>query len=343
MKRTTIKNVALHAGVSTATVSRVFSGESTVATLIADKVRTSATLLNYRPSMMARSLTSSQTNLIALVVGRLHNPFDAELVEALSQQLQNSDKRLLVVPADYAENDPAAMVALDYQVDGVIVAAGHLSKSSAERFLQLGVPVIIYGRTLDAPGVDCIIADNLNASRLIGQQFKRHGVKRALFVRHLRDTFSDEERERGLSEGLGKDIDLDVLRCSKATARESALSAFSKTELPQAIYCANDVLAFGVIEAAIQLGIKIPEDIMIVGFDDIDMAASPFFSLTTFRQRPSDISSWIVARLSERLKNPELPVTVQRIPAQLVLRGSTPNSKTIGGNAALHITKKDET
>jgi DNA-binding LacI/PurR family transcriptional regulator len=341
MKRTTIKNVARHAGVSTATVSRVFSKEPSVSVDIASRVRASAELLDYRPSMMARSLTGSQTNLVALVVGRLHNPFDAELVESLSEQLHANGQRLLVVPADYGENNPAAMVALDYQVDGVIVAAGHLSASSAERFVQLGVPVIVYGRTLDVPGVDCVIADNITSSRMVGQQFRRHDVKRTLFVRHVRETFSDDERECGLREGLGESVNLDILRCTKATARECMLNVLAGSTPPQAVYCANDVLAFGVIEAAVQLGFHIPEDVMVVGFDDVDMAASPFFSLTTLRQVPEDIARWIVLRLAERLENQALKVVVHRLPAQLVLRNSTPDSIRIGGSAVQKISRKD--
>ena len=340
MKRSTIKTVALHAGVSIATVSRVFSGEPSVSNDITEKVRNSAALLQYRPSMMARSLTSSQTNLVALVVGRLHNPFDAALVEELSAQLSCNGKRLLVMPADYGENDPASMVALDYQVDGVIVAAGHLSENSAERFVQLGVPIILYGRTLDAPGVDCIVADNFGAARIIGQLFKRCGVKRALFVRHVRDTFSDAERERGFSVGMGADTTLEVVKCTKATSRVVALDVLSGLSRPNAIFCANDVLAFGVMEAAVQLDLKIPDDLMIVGFDDIDMAASPFFSLTTLRQVPSEIAGWIVTRLLERLKKPELAVTIHRMPAQLVLRGSTRGSDKIGGAASTGSSRK---
>jgi DNA-binding LacI/PurR family transcriptional regulator len=106
------------------------------------------------------------------------------------------------------------------------------------------------------------------------------------------------------------------------------------------MFCANDVLAFGVMEAAVQLDLRIPDDIMIAGFDDIDMAASPFFNLTTLRQVPSEIAGWIVARLSKRLKNPGLAVTVHRISAQLVLRGSTRGSNRIGGTAPTVSPKK---
>ena len=331
MKRPTIKDVAKHASVSTATVSRVFSKEPSVAASIAAKVRASAGVLNYRPSVIARSLTNSRTNLVALVVGRLDNPFDAHLVGSLSKQLYEIGQRLLVVPADYGENDPAAMVALDYQVDGIVVAAGHLSKASAERFVQVGVPVILYGRTMEAPGVDCIVADNAGAAQLLGRQFRRFGVRRALYVRHIQETFSDGERESGFKEGMGEKAAVQVLRCSNESARDASLNFLSDGNPPQAVFCTNDVLAFGVMEAAAQLGLSIPDDIMVAGFDDVDMAASPFYSLTTLRQSPSEISSWIVNRLNERLRNPKTAVTTQRVPAQLVLRGSTPSSNTIGG------------
>ncbi len=334
MKRTTIKDVAAFADVSPATVSRVFSREPSVAANIVARVRAAADTLNYRPSMMARSLTGSQTNLVALVVGRLHNPFDAHLVEALSQGLQRFGRRLLVVPADYGENDPGAMVALDYQVDGVIVAAGHLSQKSASRFVQLGVPVVLYGRTLDAPGVDCIVADNHPASRMIGELFLKVGVERAIYVRHVRETFSDDEREAGFRDGLGDRISLDVLECTKATAREFALATLSSKKRPQAAFCANDVLAFGVLEAAIQLGLDIPRDFMVAGFDDIEMASSPFFNLTTLHQSPVEIADWIVARLDERLSNPKAGVTTHRVPALLKLRGTTRSRENIGGFAS---------
>lgn len=335
MKRTTIKDVAARAGVSAATVSRVFSSEPSVAPAIAEKVRQAADALNYRPSVMARSLTSAKTNLVALVVGRLHNPFDARLVEQLSERLQQSGRRLLLVPADYGANDPAAMIALDYQVDAVIVAAGHLSKESADRFSQLGVPVLLYGRTLDAAGVDCIVADNIGAAKLIGELFRKLGLKHAAFVRHVRETFSDSEREAGFREGLGPDITLDIIRCTKATGREVALTALMGPNRPQGMFCANDVLAFGVLEAAVQSGLNVPQDIAVVGFDDTDMASSPFFNLTTLHQSPHDIADWIVSRIAERLTNPDVKVVTKRMPSLLKLRGTTPSQPIIGGITAI--------
>jgi len=342
MKRMTIKDVAAQAGVSAATVSRALANEPSVSPDIALRVREAASALNYRPSMMARSLTSSRTGLVALVVGRLHNPFDAQLVEELSKSLQHSGRRLLVVPADYGENDPGAMVALDYQVDGVIVAAGLLAKETAGRFVALGVPVVIYGRTLDAPGVDCIVADNVPAARMIGQLFRSAGVTRAMYVRHARKTFSDDERGAGFTEGLGDAISMQVLECSRANAREFALSALSSEGRPDGVFCANDVLAHGVMEAAVQLGLDIPRQLMIAGVDDIDMSASPFFNLTTLHQSPAEIAEWIATRLGERLADPEMEATTFRVPLRLKLRGTTPLFQNIGGIAAVSARRKDK-
>ena len=334
MKRHTIKDVARMAGVSPATVSRVFAPGSSVSPAVDGKVRAAADELGYRPSVMARSLARSRTDLVALVVGRLNNPFDARLVEELSGRLDARGKRLLVVPADYGENDPASLVALDYQVDGIIVAAGHLSEASAERFVQLGVPVILYGREMHAAGVDCVVADNVSGARQVGALFRRSGVGNAIYLRHARRTFSDDERGLGFREGLGLGAKVSELQSSSADSRNAAMAALSGHPSVQGVFCANDLLAFGVVEAAVRLGLVVPDQLRIAGFDDIDMAASPFYDLTSVRQPPEEIASWVVERLLERMESPGLAVITHRLPASLVPRRTAPASSGFGGLAA---------
>ena len=331
MKRKTIKDVARMAGVSPATVSRVFAVGSSVSPAVEGKVRAAADKLRYRPNLMARSLTRACTDLVALVVGRLNNPFDAQLVDELSERLDARGKRLLVVPADYGENDPASLVALDYQVDGIIVAAGHLSKASAERFLQLGVPVILYGREVHTAGVDCVVADNVSGARQVGALFRRSGVRNAIYLRHKRKTFSDDERGIGFQEGMGPDATIRELQSSSTGAPEAAMAAFSEWPSVTGVFCANDLLAFGVVEAAVRFGLKVPDRLRVAGFDDIDMAASPFYDLTSVRQPPVEIASWVVERLFERLKSPDLAVTTHRLPARLVPRRTAPALPGFGG------------
>ena len=100
---------------------------------------------------------------------------------------------------------------------------------------------------------------------------------------------------------------------------------------PDAVFGANDVLAFGALEAAAQLSLRVPDDLMVVGFDDIALASSPFFNLTTLRQPVDVIASWIVQRLEDRLARPELNITVKRVPAQLVVRRTTPSNISLPG------------
>ncbi len=342
MKRATIKDVAASAEVSPATVSRVFSGEASVSDAIVKRVRDAADKLGYRPSVMARSLTSSHTNLIALVVGSLRNPFDAQLAEELSSKFFARGKRLLVVPADDGGNDPATAVAQDYQADGIIVAAGLVSQEAGERFANLGMPIVLFGRVMEASGVDCIVADNMAGGRQAGELLARSKSKRVAYLRHVRETFSDDERYQGLLAGLGEGAEVDVYRSSVKTARDDALQFLSGDDRPDAIFAANDVLAFGVLEAAALMGLRVPEDLKVVGFDDIPNAASPFYNLTTLRQRADVIADWIVNRLQARLDNPELTVTVERVPLQMVVRGSTYSSNSLSSNTIAAFTTETD-
>ena len=326
VKRTTIKDVAEAAGVSPATVSRVYSADGSASSEVRARVREAADRLGYRPNVMARSLTQSRTDLFALVVGSLENPFDAKLVETLSRALSGAGKRLLLIPAGDEVDDPGTLVALDYQTDGVIVAAGHMSRTSSERFARLGVPVILFGRVLNAPGVDSILADNFDSARRVGRLFARHGRKRITILRKAARTFSDDGREAGLVAGLAGDEDVRVVSSHESDAFESAASFLAEADPPDAVFCVNDVLALSVLEAARSLGLSVPRDLAVVGFDDIPIASSPSYSLTTNHLSVDQIAHWIVQRLQARLQSPDLPVVVKRIDTALTIRSTTPQN-----------------
>jgi len=323
MKRVTIKDVAVMAGVSPATVSRVVSGDGRASQEVAGKVRAAADQLGYRPSVMARSLTQSSTQLIAFVMGSLQNPFDAALVEALSAGFYRTGKRLLIVPADHGDNDSGPMTALDYQTDGVVVAAGHISQSASERLARLGIPVILFGRMLEAPGVDCIVADNFEGARRAGRLIARSGAKRVTAVRHAWDTFSDDERVAGLCSALKGRARVEVVKTPAGNGFGEALMLLSGPERPDAVFCVNDVLAIGVLDAAAAVGLRVPEDLSVIGFDDIPMASSPLCGLTTLRLPVDEVAGWIIERLLRRLEEPGLAVERHRVPTPLIVRGST--------------------
>lgn len=334
MKRVTIKDVAVLAGVSPATVSRVVSGDGQASPEAAARVRAATDKLGYRPSVMARSLTQSSTQLIALVMGSLRNPFDAALVEALSAGFFKKGKRLLIVPAGHGDSDPGAMIALDYQTDGVVVAAGHISRSASERLARLGIPVILFGRMLEAPGVDCIVADNIEGARRAARVFFRSGAKRVVVVRRERDTFSDDERVEGLRSALQGRADVRTVKTSLGNCFANALMLLSGPERPEAIFCVNDILAVGVLEAAASVGLRVPDDLSVIGFDDIPAASSPSYNLTTLRLPVDEVAGWIVQRLLRRLDIPALPVEMHRVPTPLIVRGST--RRVVSATAPVH-------
>ena len=325
MARATIKDVAKAAGVSPATVSRVYARDPSASEDVTRRVRAAATKLGYRPSMMARSLTQSHTNLVSLVVGSLQNPFDAAFVEKLSVRLSEAGKRLLVIPADEgAGDDGAPMVALDYQSDALIIAAGLMSRETCRRFARLNVPVIVLGRLLEEPGVDSILGDNFGGGARHGDLFGRLGYHRVAILRRLPETFSDDERSAGFHAGLAGRARVVEAATAEADAFRTATSMLSSTDRPEAVFCANDAIALHLLEAARCLNIRVPDDLAVVGFDNIPQSAWPSFQLTTIDLPIDPIVDWIVARHQARIDTPGLETEIKRIPVTPVLRATTP-------------------
>ena len=176
---------------------------------------------------------------------------------------------------------------------------------------------------LEAPGVDCIVADNFEGARRAGRVIARSGAKRVAVVRHDRDTFSDDERVDGLRSELEGRAEVAAVRTSAGNCFADALMLLSGPDWPDAVFCVNDVLAVGVLEAAASVGLRIPEELSVIGFDDIRMASSPSYSLTTLRLPVGEVADWIIQRLLRRLQKPGLPVEMHRVATPLIVRSST--------------------
>lgn len=163
LKRVTIKDVAREAGVSPAAVSRVFTKRASSSRKTKEKVLTAATLLGYRPSMVARGLVGYRTNLVTLVAGRMVDPFDAIFQDLLSETMARRGIQLLLASASSSESDDSGLLqALDYQSESVIVSSGTMSREHSEACVRAGLPIILMGRIVTHPGVDSVLADNAN-------------------------------------------------------------------------------------------------------------------------------------------------------------------------------------
>lgn len=328
MTRVTIRDVARAAGVSISAVSRVFTEGASASAKTRAKVIAAAQELDYRPNALARGLVGERTNLVALVIGRARNVFDSLFLEAMADALARRGKNLLVsrVHGD-ASVDEGMMSALDYQADAVVVAAGTVPPATSERCVRLGVPIILCGRVIERPGVDCILGDNKDGARQAAELLARSGCKRIAYLGRGTSAFSDTEREAGLSEALDR---LNLALAARATVDieddrglAAATALLSARHRPDAIFCGTDLIALGVLETARALGLRVPEDLSVVGFDNVPMSAWPSFRLTTVDFPIAMTADAVVDRLEARLADPGLPPLVQRIPTRLVVRATT--------------------
>jgi DNA-binding LacI/PurR family transcriptional regulator len=326
MRRITIKDVARVAGVSASAVSRVLTDGGSASADTRSKVLAAAERLGYRPSLLARGLAGNRTRLVTLVAGEMTNPFDALFLEQFAGALAVRGMRLLLISAGGAElSDDAWLEALDYQSDAVVAAAGTMTAKHSELCVRAGLPVILSGRVLDARGVDCVLADSIRGGRLAAELLLRTGCQRLAYLGVDRATFADRERAGAFADAA-KAACLQVHKPAgprEGDAFAAATEMLSTESRPDGVFCSNDSIAIAAIEAARALHLRIPEDVSIIGFNDVAMAGWRSFQLTTIAYPVDQLVGAIVALLESRLADLTRPDVVRRIPTQLVPRATT--------------------
>ncbi|MPZ11427.1 MAG: LacI family DNA-binding transcriptional regulator [Kiloniellaceae bacterium] len=328
MSRATIKDVAREAGVSPSAVSRVFTQGASASAKTRERVMAAAERLNYRPSLLARGLVGSRTNLITLVMGSLADPFDALFLDTFSQAMAARGTRLLLASATSNEpQDSGLLQALDYRSDAVVIAAGTLSPAHSELCVKAGLPVILAGRVLDAPGVDSVLADNRGGGRQAAELLIRTGCRRLAYLGRGGATFSDRERFAGFAAaaraaGL-KVIDQAVAQRDDTATFQASTALLTGDSRPDGLFCGADSLAIPAIEAARALGLGVPEEISVVGFNNVPNAAWRSFRLTTLDYPVGQVVEDILALIDSRFSDPLRDNEVRRIATQLVVRTTT--------------------
>ena len=331
MRRVTIKDVAREAGVSASAVSRVFTEGASASLKTREKVLAAADLLGYRPSLLARGLVRNRTNLVTLVMGRMTDPFDARFMDCLAESLAERGTRLMLSPAAVgAPGEEGMLQALDYQSDAVVVSAGTMSLAHSERCVRAGLPVILAGRVLETPGVDCVLADNHDGGRQAAQLLLRTGCRQLAFLGQGGATFSDRERCNGFeaaARAAGHSIvQQSVMGRDDAAAFAAATTLLSRTPRPDGIFCSNDRIAIAALEASRALGLGVPGDVAIIGFNNLPDSARRSFQLTTLDYPVNAVVAQIIELLDLRLEQPRRPSEIRRIPTHLVVRASTRES-----------------
>ena len=328
--RATSFDVARLAGVSRAAVSRVFTPGAPASKEMSEKVRRAAEELGYRPNALARSLNTGRTRMIGLLVAYLDNAFYAEAVERLSLALQDRGHHVLLFMATptVADTDRVVREILDRQVDGIVLASVTMSSSLARECARHAIPVLHFNREIDGAGLDAVVTDNEGGGRAVADLLCDAGHDRIAYLAGFDGASTQRDRERGFREGLaarGRDLAARGLtNFVRAEAVAATRAMFDRPDRPDAVFVCNDHMAFaalGVLRG--ELGLRVPDDVAVVGFDDVAMAAWPEYDLTTVSQGMGRMVEAAAERLVARIADPTLPPERVVVPSTLVRRGTT--------------------
>jgi len=325
--RVSAKDVANLAGVSRSAVSRTFGGGQVSETIRA-RVIAAADQLGYRPNAIARSLIGGKTDLIAVIIAENDSIHNRLLIEKLIAAITHLGKRALVIPATAdSDIDESALYAFDYQVDAIVVVGGTVSPRIIDQIRRVGVPLFLYERATGG-GTECITCDNVQGGRLAARFLIRCGRKRIAYLTKPRKTFSNIQRREGLLaelDDVGMTLHAEAHGVQSFTGGyQAAIELMSGAPPPDAIFCFNDEMALGALQAATEMKLAVPDDVALIGFDDIPMAGWPMFGLTTISNPIDPAVDILVGRITARLADPAATVEAHLITPSLVVRRTTP-------------------
>ncbi|NUQ36294.1 MAG: LacI family DNA-binding transcriptional regulator [Caldilineales bacterium] len=328
MKRATSIDVARLAGVSQSTVSRVFTPEASVSAETRSRVLAAAAELGYQPNAIARSLSKQNTNIIGIAMGRITSPFHPYVLEKFIQHLQEVGRQALLfsTPPDREVEDALELI-MQYQVDGLIITSATISTEMADACANLGIPVVLFNRYVLGARVNAICTDNVEAGRLVANLLLDAGHKRLAYVQGTANASTNLDRQKGFFDRLRERGATEVVSEPGDYTYEAGFAAacrlLNRPDRPDAIFVASDIVALGVLDAArYRFDLRIPEDLSVIGFDDIPAAAWPSYNLTTIRTPVNRMIEATIDLLLARLDEPAANPQTLLFPGALVTRGS---------------------
>lgn len=307
------QQVADLAGVSRSAVSRTFTDGASVSKSTRTKVLTAAETLGYHVNHLARGLIRERSNIVCLIAADINTPYQSRFIETLTRRLQAADKvAMLINTTGDTGVEPALRQTLHYRADASIVLSGQPAVSLIDTCLHNGQRVIVVNRDDDIEGPQSVSVSNTGAARNALHMLKRAGCKRMAIVSSRVGTASLVARETAFAEAAREEgLPVDAVHIgatSYASGAEAARQLLSRPERPDGAFCVTDLLACGFMDVARhEFGLRIPEELCVVGFDDIEQAGWSAYELTTFRQPIDDITSHIIALVTQGPEEPPAP------------------------------------
>lgn len=329
--RITVKDLARELDVSIATVSRALSDDQAIATATRDRVLTKAREMGYTPNLFARGLITQRSRIAALFASNITNPFYPEVVVKLTRRLQELDLHTMLFTSTANEEMSSSIPMLrQFNPDIVIVLAATMSSDAVQRCADANIPLILFNRyvTGSSASASAICCDNYEGGRLVARRLIEAGHRKLAFISGLGDTSTNADRLRGFCESCSEaGIDTPTVISggdfTYETGDRGMRELCAGAGRPDAVLCANDIVAVGAMDAARGgLGLRVPEDISIVGFDDIAMAAWPSHSLTTMRQPMNKMIDCVIEETKRLLGGTDREPRQYFLPGQLIVRTS---------------------
>lgn len=327
--RPTIYDVARLAGVSTATVSRALNGKGQIAPATRRTIDEAVEQLGYRPNTIARSLVTRSTQTIALLLPDITNPFYAELVAGIQDQVLAEGHTMLLCTTESDPEREERYLSLLHakQVDGALVDGLVLPPDRIARFVREGFPIVCLDRDVDSVSVPLVQVDNRLGARLATEHLLALGHTRIGHVAGAEELRISEERVAGYRQALadgGIEPDPALVAVGSFTEEGGHRAALQLLERGvTAVFAANDLSALGVVNALTERALRVPADVSVVGFDDVRLSAFTSPPLTTIHQPAREIAELATRLLLELSSGREVHQQLHLLEPRLVVRGST--------------------
>ena len=326
----TSHDIARLAQVSQATVSRVLREDPKVRPGTRDRVLKVLAETRYEPNAAARAFRVGRADSIGVVVARLSYQLYPAMLEVIGAQLARLGRRMIVWDSDHGGDAPAIRALRQGVVDGVILTAATGESEFLREVPAQRSAVVLLNRIVESYASDQVSSDNLDGGRRVAEYLVACGRKRIALIGGIARASTIRDRERGFREALDRlGVGLQpryYYRSENFTHANGGQAVARLMELaspPDAIFCVNDVLAMGAMDGARGRGARVPEDLWIVGYDDIEIASWGAYDLTTVRQPMEQMVAHAIELLLARLEDRDAPVTHKCLANELVIRGST--------------------
>jgi DNA-binding LacI/PurR family transcriptional regulator len=325
----TAEDVARVIGVSQSTISRAFSNPESVSPATRARVLTAAQSLGYQPNVIARSLITRRTNIIAIVMANLTDPYYPQILDTLTQAIQARGRQtLLFIPPEDGTIDDTLASLLQYQVDAIIIASASLTSEMARVCAARQTPVLLFNRYVPGVRISAVSCDNVASGRDVAEFLHGSGHSRPAFVSGEHGATTNADRRAGFVKtwhelGVRSCLQVEGGAYTFEAGFEAATIIARRKRRPDSIFFASDIMALGGIHALQQAGLRVPEDISVVGFDDVPLASWPSFNLTTVRQPLPEMAEAALDMLALDDKAGRRRRVTQFVPGTLVQRGTT--------------------